>query len=260
MAYIKDGGTGDESVMRLREIVLDGSEPAKGKKQKKEALAKDKTANLEPEITAVITKEIYEAADGNINKILNNTPEDLFSEEPSSETASLPEDEIEEEALKASSMPKRLGNTRKELRRKISSKKEEAAPEVEDEYKTQLLTDDEPQFMYSHPVLFNIKAAEKIEIDRPNFRIGIAPDNDYVINQDMKSHTVSRHHMTLSVKNDTEYITDESSNGTYVGTDAENPASFFKLPKGNAVELKDGQYIKIAGEMFQFLSRDSKDE
>lgn len=85
------------------------------------------------------------------------------------------------------------------------------------------------------------------------FVAGFSPRCDLAISENAAAHTVSRFHATITASEDgTLYLKDESLNGTYFGTDPEDPDTFARLPKGNDVQLKDGCYVRFATVLYQF--------
>lgn len=102
------------------------------------------------------------------------------------------------------------------------------------------------------PTLTNLATNETIIIDKPVFTIGCSEKCDYMIRQDAKVHTVSRHHATIIVRPDTTYVEDKSSNGTFIGTDPKEATTFFRLLKDSEIQVKNGQYIKFATETYLF--------
>lgn len=104
------------------------------------------------------------------------------------------------------------------------------------------------------PVLVNVASGEVAVIHKKLFTVGFSYKCDLKVRQpDPEHHTVSRLHATLVTRADGRvYVRDESTNGTYIGTNPKKPESFFRLPKGNELEIKDGQYIKFADVLFVF--------
>ena len=72
--------------------------------------------------------------------------------------------------------------------------------------------------------------------------------------QDPMTHTVSRFHATVEALPEGMYLTDESLNGTFFGSDPSKPESFVRLPKGSRVQLKDGQFVRFADVLYQYRS------
>ena len=104
------------------------------------------------------------------------------------------------------------------------------------------------------PVLVNVASGEVAVIHKKLFTVGFSYKCDLKVRQpDPEHHTVSRLHATLVTREGGRvYVRDESTNGTYIGTNPKKPESFFRLPKGNELEIKDGQYIKFADVLFVF--------
>lgn len=135
--------------------------------------------------------------------------------------------------------------------KKGKEKKAEPKPALEniDDYATVLLTEDVPA--KKCPTLTNMSTGEVISLSKTVFKIGCSTGSDLVIEQDAKSHTISRQHATIITKNDDSlYITDKSSNGTFISE--KKDGEFYKLPKDHEVELKDNTYIKFATEVFLY--------
>jgi len=257
-----------DSIALARESILQQAreKTAKSKKRiaeaKKELEAKEKneeppnSPTEEPEIVAVISMEDYEKAGGDIPKILNNTPENLFDEEVFTQseaeiTVSEPEPEIIEAPkprLRKFGRIISAGEDEVEKRKTILKEIGAATP---DEYATSVLEEAAP---ISFAKLLDMQTGEYVEINKTVFTVGISNECDLVISQPEKKHTVSRTHASIIIKNDTIYIRDSSSNGTFVGNTEE---SFFRLPKGNAVELKNGQLIKFADVIYKFEKGES---
>lgn len=104
------------------------------------------------------------------------------------------------------------------------------------------------------PVLVNVASGEIAVIRKKLFTVGFSYKCDLKVRQpDPEHHTVSRLHATLVTKADGRvFVRDESTNGTYIGTNPKKAESFFRLPKGNELEIKDGQYIKFAEALYVF--------
>lgn len=259
-----------DSIALARESILQQAreKTAKSKKkiaaakkeleEKEESKATEPAETNEPEIVAVISMSDYENAGGEISKILNNTPENLFDEEAGEEDPVLEQGEIEEfekieieEVIEPIVKPKlrkfgrivSIGDDEMEKRKTILK---EIEKEKSDEYATSIL-EECPKTVFAR--LMELSTGEYFIISKAIFTIGISKKCDLVIKQSEKDHTVSRNHASIIIKNDTTYIRDTSSNGTFVGSSEDN---FFRLPKGNAVELKDGQYIKFADLVYKF--------
>ena len=229
-------------------------EPDKEPPKEKPAPKKKKIVHKKAEIVVVITRAEYEMAGGNVRLLLNSTPKNLFDEE---------EEVIKDakaEVRYVSFTPKRLKDKKEkesfmEKRRKIVREvKEEAVPISipeeplpEGEYATSLLDE---EYKAAESAAFLIASdGKKIKIDVPVFKIGISKESDLVIVQDSKVHTVSRNHAVILTKNDSFYLKDLSSNGTFIGL---NPDNLFRIPKGNEVELKNNMLIKFAGVTYAF--------
>lgn len=146
--------------------------------------------------------------------------------------------------------------------RAVSAKEEERLPEEKpekpqpksapmpkeepEEYATSLLEEETPK---ADAAFYLEGNSEKIYITKPVFTIGIRETSDFVLLEDKRDHKASRHHATLYLKNDTCYVKDFSSNGTYIG-DRED--DLYRLPKEIEVEVRSGQYIKFANKVFRF--------
>lgn len=92
-------------------------------------------------------------------------------------------------------------------------------------------------------ILKRIGTHEEIKITKPVFTIGKQKNKvDYCISG---NESVSRVHATISIKDDAFYIKDKNSlNGTYINGDS--------IGKGQEVELKNGDKIKLADVEFMF--------
>lgn len=172
--------------------------------------------------------------------VLNKEKEYLKSKgyaEPEKEEKREPE---KLEPVKTSEKPKKGAKT-----------KEKAAEEAADDYATVLLEEPMAPAKKKSPTLTNKKTGEIISIKKTLFKIGCSQSCDLVIEQDAKSHTISRQHASIITKNDDSlYITDKSSNGTFIC--AKKNGEYIRLPKDHEVELKNGTYIKFATEEFLY--------
>lgn len=104
------------------------------------------------------------------------------------------------------------------------------------------------------PVLICVGSGEIAVISKKLYTVGFSYKCDLKVRQpDPEHHTVSRLHATFVTKADGRvYVRDESTNGTFIGTNPKKAESFFRLPKGNELEIKDGQYIKFADALYVF--------
>ena len=106
-----------------------------------------------------------------------------------------------------------------------------------------------PQSISVRGYLYRKSSNEKIEIDRPQFRIGKSSENtDYCISDNP---SVSRRHAVVIRRGDTFYIEDAGSlNHTYVNQRM--------LLKGQSAALENGTTVRFSKEEFIFLTE--KDE
>ena len=126
--------------------------------------------------------------------------------------------------------------------------------ESSEKYARELLAEERAATGELLPVLVNVSSGEISVIHKKEFTVGFSFKCDLKLRQpDPEHHTVSRLHATLLTKEDGRvYVRDESTNGTFIGTNPKKAESFFRLPKGNELEVKDGQYIKFADVLFSF--------
>ena len=128
------------------------------------------------------------------------------------------------------------------------------AKDEDDEYgKTRILSeeddDDSNVFLSS---LIDIESGEVVHIDRPVFTIGCKESCNFVLEDVKGDHVISRVHAAIYLKNDTAYIKDFSSNGTFLGDKDEEKKRFMRLPKETEVELKDGICVMFVNRRFVF--------
>ena len=253
-----------DSIARARESILEQAriktekskkriEEAKKKQEEKEkekpkeAAKEEAEDTAETEIVAVISMSDYEKAGGDISKILNNTPENLFAAEVDETEEYMPNEEPLEvnKGIRMRRFGKivTLGDEEVEKRRTIIK---EIEPKEVDEYATSII-EEERKSLFAK--LTSLSSGEVIDICKTVFTVGISISCDLVIDQTKENHTVSRNHATIIFKNDMFFIRDTSSNGTFTGNHLE---SLYRLPKGNEVELKNGQYVKFADQVYKF--------
>lgn len=103
----------------------------------------------------------------------------------------------------------------------------------------------------ARPRLISLKTGDEFLIGKTDFRIGMAPSNDLVIEQDPITHTVSRKHAVITMDGGLVYIKDISANGTFTSLTAKE-GDFVRMSKENEVILKDGMYLKFATEIYQY--------
>ena len=237
----------EKSKKRIEEAKKKQEEKEKPKEKPKEEEKEDAEDTTETEIVAVISMSDYEKAGGDISKILNNTPENLFA----SEVDETEEYKLQQEPLEVNKSIRMrrfgkivtLGDEEVEKRRTIIK---EIEPKEVDEYATSIIEEERKNLFAK---LTSLSSGEVIDICKTIFTIGISQNCDLVIDQTKENHTVSRNHATIIFKNDMFFIRDTSSNGTFTGNYLE---SFYRLPKGNEVELKNGQYVKFADQVYKF--------
>ncbi|MBR0115636.1 MAG: FHA domain-containing protein [Firmicutes bacterium] len=102
------------------------------------------------------------------------------------------------------------------------------------------------------PCFVDVLTGRVTLIDTGIFVVGFSKRCGLSIDQDPRTHTVSRFHATVTVEEDGVYICDESMNGTFLGKDPADRAGFFRLPKGSSVLLRDGIFVMFADAVFQF--------
>lgn len=95
----------------------------------------------------------------------------------------------------------------------------------------------------TNPYLIRLNNGEKIEINKPTFRIGKEKSNcDYIV---YDNGSVSRSHADIITRYNHYYIVDlNSTNGTYINGMA--------IPVEKEFEIKNGTSIKLANEKFNF--------
>ena len=86
---------------------------------------------------------------------------------------------------------------------------------------------------------FDIKGEKSKVVDQPIFRIGRAPDNDWIL--DCPKKLISRHHCIIECINDAYTINDLSKNGVVINN---SPAP---IGIGNISALNDGDLITLPG-------------
>ncbi len=86
---------------------------------------------------------------------------------------------------------------------------------------------------------FDIKGKKSKVVDQPIFRIGRAPDNDWIL--DCPKKLISRHHCIIECINDAYTINDLSKNGVIINN---SPAP---IGIGNISALNDGDLINLPG-------------
>lgn len=85
-------------------------------------------------------------------------------------------------------------------------------------------------------------------LERAENIIGCQDDCDIVIIEASERHTVSRKHAKITRKDGKFYLTDTSSNGTFI----ERGGEYLRLPRGEMVEIGDGEDIKFVNRHFRF--------
>lgn len=101
----------------------------------------------------------------------------------------------------------------------------------------------EEQRIENYPYLMRLKNNERINIDRPVFKLGKEKSSvDYFISDNQ---AISRNHATLINRNGTYFLIDNNStNATYVNGK--------KIDGNMEVELRDGDAVTLANEEFNF--------
>lgn len=118
-----------------------------------------------------------------------------------------------------------------------------------DDYKTSVL--EEAQVVSSFYLESN--EGKVIDISKNYFLIGCGSECDFVIETDPVKHTISRKHAYIIIKNDTAFLKDMSSNGTFIGDSLSK--DFYRIPKDTEVEVRVGQFIKFSDKLFSFHRR-----
>lgn len=100
--------------------------------------------------------------------------------------------------------------------------------------------------------LTNLEDGSVYPIKMDNSSIGCGSACDITLEKYAKEHTISRMHASLIHKDGSFFLTDCSSNGTYLAQPEGDILSFTRLEKGAAVEIKDDQIIRFANKVFRF--------
>lgn len=82
--------------------------------------------------------------------------------------------------------------------------------------------------------------------------IGCGIVADIKLQENQKVHTVSRTHAVIRFNRNKFTIQDNSSNGTFIGTIQNDEVTYIRIPKGETMEIVDGQLIRFADLAFAF--------
>ena len=118
-----------------------------------------------------------------------------------------------------------------------------------DDYETSILEEEEKASSF----YLQDENGQKMDITKKYFLVGCGSMCDLVIKTDPEKHTISRRHAYIIIKNDTLYLKDVSSNGTFIGNPKDK--EMYKLPKDTEVEVREGQFIKFADVVYSFGKR-----
>ncbi len=128
------------------------------------------------------------------------------------------------------------------------------APSLNEEAVSYAALPDDLSEAEGFPCFIELLTGAITPVRTPIFVAGFSKQCGLRIVQDPGSHTVSRFHATVEALPEGMYLTDESLNGTFFGSDPSRPESFVRLPKGSRVQLKDGQFVRFADVIYQYRS------
>lgn len=100
-------------------------------------------------------------------------------------------------------------------------------------------------------ILTDLDSQKMFSITKDVTTIGSSTEAD-IIMLEHGQRTISRSHALLERKDGRFYLTDTSSNGTFIAKDDFGDITFYRLPKGEPVEIASGQTIKFAGKCMRF--------
>ena len=104
-------------------------------------------------------------------------------------------------------------------------------------------------------ILVHMKDNRGFELSKPVVSCGCGSDCDIIVSQNPSDHSVSRKHCFIMLKYGKVYVRDVSLNGTFTGQPGAGRKALTRLVPGVETEIKPGQVLALADELFMLIYR-----